>query len=98
MAISPIMGIGSYGSVASVQPMNYSVENTAQVSDVYNAETTKQSAGVNGAAPVQYPNAQVQSKSFNDIAAQFTSNNTSYTTKGVGTKYGMVGSKFDAYA
>ena len=60
MAISPIMGIGSYGSVASVQPMNYAVDNDSDFSDVYNTESTKQSGVVNGASPVQYPNAQVQ--------------------------------------
>ena len=58
MAIAPISGLSTY-SPASIQPMNYAVENTAAYSDVYNAESTKQTAGVNGAAPVQYPNAKV---------------------------------------
>ena len=119
MAISPIMGIGSYGNVASVQPMNYAVDNDADFSDVYNTESTKQSGVVNGASPVQYPDAQIQdvdesaiqidplerqqktlqvSNEFNNIAMQFSSNNTSYSMKGVGASYGMAGSRFDAYA
>ena len=60
MAISPIMGLGSYSSIAQVQPMNYAVENTADYSDVYNTESTKQTGGVNGAAPVKYPNATIK--------------------------------------
>ncbi|MCR4695148.1 MAG: hypothetical protein K5773_07515 [Pseudobutyrivibrio sp.] len=59
MAISPIMGLSSYGSVSSVQPMNYAVENTAGFSDVYQAESTKNSAGVNSTTPVRYPDAQI---------------------------------------
>ncbi|SDB30626.1 hypothetical protein SAMN02910298_01511 [Pseudobutyrivibrio sp. YE44] len=60
MAIAPISGINAYSSpVANIQPMNYAVENTAGFSDVYNAETTKQTSGVNGTVPVQYPNAKV---------------------------------------
>lgn len=119
MAIAPIMGLNSYGSISSVQPMNYAVENTADFSDAYNVDATKQSAGVNGAAPVQYPNATVGeveekapqidplerqrknievSNQFNDIAASFKSNNTSYNMAGVGASYGMAGSRFDAYA
>ncbi|QFJ54893.1 hypothetical protein [Pseudobutyrivibrio xylanivorans] len=60
MAIAPISGISSYDQVGTIQPMNYAVENTAGFSDVYNAETTKQTAGVNGTHPVQYPNARVE--------------------------------------
>ena len=59
MGIAPISGISTYGSIASVQPMNYAVENTADFSDAYNVDATKQTAGVNGASPVQYPNAKV---------------------------------------
>lgn len=119
MAISPIMGIGSYSSISYVQPMNYAVDNDADFSDVYNTESTKQSGVVNGASPVQYPDAQIQdvdesaiqidplerqqktlqvSNEFNNIAMQFSSNNTSYSMKGVGASYGMAGSRFDAYA
>ena len=61
MAISPIGGITTYSPVASVQPMNYAIENGSEVSDVYAAETTKSSAFVNGTSPVQYPNATVGS-------------------------------------
>ena len=71
MAISPIMGIGSYGNVASVQPMNYAVDNDADFSDVYNTESTKQSGVVNGASPVQYPDAQIQD--VNESAIQIDS-------------------------
>ncbi|WP_033152894.1 hypothetical protein [Pseudobutyrivibrio ruminis] len=119
MAISPIMGIGSYSSISYVQPMNYAVDNDADFSDVYNTESTKQSGVVNGASPVQYPDAQIQdvdesaiqidslerqqktlqvSNDYNNIAMQFSSNNTSYSMKGVGASYGMAGSRFDAYA
>ena len=119
MAISPIMGIGSYGSVSYVQPMNYAVDNDADFSDVYNTESTKQSGVVNGASPVQYPDAQIQdvdgsaiqidplerqqktlqvSNDYNNIAMQFSSNNTSYSMKGIGASYGTAGSRFDAYA
>lgn len=59
MAIAPIGGLSSYSSISSVQPMNYAVDNTAEVSDAYNVDSTKQTAGVNGASPVLYPNATV---------------------------------------
>ena len=36
MAIAPISGLTTYSPVASVQPMNYAVENAAGFSDVYN--------------------------------------------------------------
>jgi len=119
MAISPIMGIGSYSSISYVQPMNYAVDNDADFSDVYNTESTKQSGVVNGASPVQYPDAQIQdvdesaiqidplerqqktlevSNDYNNIAMKFSSNNTSYSMKGVGASYGTAGSRFDAYA
>ena len=119
MAISPIMGIGSYSSISYVQPMNYAVDNDADFSDVYNTESTKQSGVVNGASPVQYPDAQIQdvdesaiqidplerqqktlqvSNDYNNIALKFSSNNTSYSMKGVGASYGTAGSRFDAYA
>ena len=56
MAIAPIGGLSSYGPIAGVQPMNYAVENDSDFSDVYSTESTKQTGGVNGAPPVQYPN------------------------------------------
>ncbi len=119
MAISPIMGLSTYTPTSMVQPMNYSVDNDAQFSDVYNTESTKGAGSVNGAAPVQYPNATVKevddkasvidpmerqkkamevSGQFNNIAMQFASNNTGYSMRGVGSNYGMEGSRFDAYA
>ncbi|MDC7279007.1 hypothetical protein NXH64_05745 [Butyrivibrio fibrisolvens] len=64
MAISPIRGVNSYMSTASIQPMSYAVENEAEVSDVFAAEVTKNTAGVNGANPVQYPNANVKTESI----------------------------------
>lgn len=60
MAIAPISGVNSYMSTASVQPMSYAVPNEAEVSDVFAAEVTKNTAGINGTNPVQYPNAQVK--------------------------------------
>lgn len=60
MAIAPIGGLSTYSPISSVQPMNYSVQNEAEVSDVYAADVTKNTAGVNGANPVQYPNAAVR--------------------------------------
>ncbi|PHU33698.1 hypothetical protein [Pseudobutyrivibrio ruminis] len=60
MAIAPISGLTTYSPVASVQPMNYAVENTAGFSDVYNSESVKGGAAVTGTAPVQYPNARVE--------------------------------------
>ncbi|WP_028234557.1 hypothetical protein [Pseudobutyrivibrio sp. MD2005] len=60
MAIAPIGGLSSYGSISSVQPMNYAVENDSDFSDVYNTESTKKAGSVNGATPVQYPNATIK--------------------------------------
>ena len=62
MAIAPISGINSYMSTASVQPMSYAVENEAEVSDAFATEVTKNTAGINGATPVQYPNASVKTE------------------------------------
>lgn len=59
MAIAPIGGLSTYSPVASVQPMNYAVTNEAEVSDVYATDVTKNTAGINGANPVQYPNATI---------------------------------------
>lgn len=117
MAIAPISGLSTYSPVADIQPMNYAVENTAGFSDVYASESTKQTGGVNSAAPVQYPNATVQevevdavdplekqkqalqaASDFNNIAEQFSQNNTSYSNLGIGASYSMIGSGFDAYA
>ena len=63
MAIAPINGINSYSQGASVQPMSYSVQNEAEVSDVFAEEVTKNTAGINGTNPVQYPNAVVKNNS-----------------------------------
>ena len=60
MAIAPISGLTTYSPAASVQPMNYAVENAAGFSDVYNTESVKGGAAVTGTAPVQYPNAKVE--------------------------------------
>ena len=62
MAIAPISGINSYMSTASVQPMSYAVQNESEVSDVFAEQATKNTAGVNGAIPVQYPNATVKAE------------------------------------
>jgi hypothetical protein len=62
MAIAPISGINSYMSTASIQPMSYAVESESEVSDVFAAESTKNTAGINGATPVQYPNATVKAE------------------------------------
>ena len=66
MAITPVSGINSYMSTASIQPMNYAVENGSEVSDVFAAETTRNTNGINGASPVQYPNAQVKEKKVDE--------------------------------
>ena len=57
MAIAPIEGLTTYSPVANVQPLNYAVKNSSEVSDVFATETTKNSSAVNGTSPVQYPNA-----------------------------------------
>ncbi len=60
MAISPISALNTYSPVASIQPMNYAVENTAEYSDVYANESVKNGATVTGTSPVQYPNSKVE--------------------------------------
>ena len=60
MAISAISPLSSYMSSASVQPMNYAVENEAGFSDVYSTDAVKGGDAVRGTAPVQYPNARVE--------------------------------------
>jgi len=45
----------------------------------------------------QKKNLQVSSD-YNDIAAQFTSNNTSYSKIGTGSSYSTAGSRIDIYA
>ncbi len=67
MAIAPISGLTTYSPVSNVQPMNYAVENNSEVSDVYAAETTKNSAAVNGTSPVQYPNATVSNSPVSEV-------------------------------
>ena len=54
MAIS-VGGVGGY-SVYQAQPMNYSLSNKAEVSDVYNKH--KAVGDISTVAPVVYPNAQ----------------------------------------
>lgn len=68
MAIAPIGGLTTYSPVSNVQPMNYAVTNDSEVSDVYAAETTKNSAVVNGTSPVQYPNATVSEAPVSEVA------------------------------
>ena len=96
MAIAPISGLTTYSPIASVQPMNYAVENTAGFSDVYNTESVKGGATVTGTAPVR--RSSDLASQFNDIAAKFSSVKTSYNNSGVGNSYGMVGSRIDAFA
>lgn len=64
MAISPIMGLSSYSAISSVQPMNYTVENDADFSDVYNTDSVKGGDAVTGTSPVQYPNAKITDDSL----------------------------------
>ncbi|MBE5911451.1 hypothetical protein [Pseudobutyrivibrio sp.] len=60
MAIAPISGLSSYTPTASIQPMNYAVDNESDFSAVYNNESVKSGSSVTGAKPVQYPNARVE--------------------------------------
>ena len=62
MAIAPIGGLSTYSPISSIQPMNYAVQNQAEVSDVYAEDVTRNTAGVNGASPVQYPNATIKTE------------------------------------
>lgn len=67
MAIAPIEGLTTYSPVANVQPLNYAVKNSSEVSDVFATETTKNSSAVNGTSPVQYPNATVSNSPVSEI-------------------------------
>lgn len=60
MAIAPISGLSTYTPTASVQPMNYAVDNESDFSAVYNNESVKSGNAVTGTKPVQYPDAKVQ--------------------------------------
>lgn len=62
MAIAPIGGLSSYSPITSIQPMNYSVQNEADVSDVFAEDVTKNTDGINGASPVRYPNATINTE------------------------------------
>lgn len=110
--IAPIQGLTGYSPVSRVIPMNYSVKNDAELSAVYNSESTKNSQGVTSVRPVLYPNAQevedvkaqrsndvkAADKIYNDIASSFNGNVTGYTNMSVGTNYGIIGGSFDMYA
>ena len=67
MAIAPIEGLTTYSPVANVQPLNYAVKNSSEVSDVFATETTKNSSAVNGTSPVQYPNATVSNSPVSEV-------------------------------
>ena len=112
MGIEPVMGLSSYDSITKIQPMNYAIENEAEVSDVYSSESTKQTAGINATNPIQYPNATTYeadpikkqdesleaSQEFNAVASKFAGAITGYNASSKGTGYGVVGSTIDVYA
>lgn len=110
-------------SVANLEPINkmqqvstrpeaYAVSNEAPVSDAFSESLSVASANrVSGAAPVVYPNAQVQvdevgkvkrsqdvNRVYNKIASAYNGAATSYNAAREATGYDVVGSRIDAYA
>lgn len=110
--ISPIPSFNSYSPVAKVQPMQYALNNTSEVSSVYDTDTTKNSSGINGVRPVKYPDAtlfeaspvdkkaekQELTKQFNEIADSISKGFTGYTNTSRGTNYELIGKNIDIYA
>ncbi|MBE5843312.1 MAG: hypothetical protein E7302_03905 [Butyrivibrio sp.] len=111
MAIS-VGGVGGY-SVYQAQPMNYSLSNKAEVSDVYNKH--KAVGDISTVAPVVYPNAQEVkvgevastdgqeesrkvNQQFNDIASKFNQATVGYGRDMGGYSYSQIGGSFDAFA
>ena len=109
LSVSSMRPISSVSSVA-VKPMNYSVENQSEVSDVYNAMATTPTQGIDSVSPVIYPNAQATSsvaqaeaavkadKAFNDIASSFAGSSTGYDSAMAANSYSMVGANIDLLA
>ncbi len=111
LSVSSMRPISSVSTVA-VKPMNYSVENQSEVSDVYNAMATTPTQGIDSVSPVMYPNAQAQAtspvaqaeaavkadKAFNDIASSFAGSSTGYDSAMAANSYSMVGANIDLLA
>lgn len=112
MSISAISGISTYSPVASIEPLNYSLNSMSNVSDVFKGESPKDIAAVNAARPIQYPNAQlvetdpieqVQERKatnsrFNSVASKFSDTTVGYDSYGGGFGYSMIGTQIDLFA
>lgn len=94
------------------RPEAYAVSNEAEVSDAFTESMKTAGTGsIRGAAPVVYPNAQVQtnevaqtrraqqvSDAYNKIASSFGGATTGYDANSAAASYAMVGSNIDVYA
>lgn len=112
MSISAISGITTYSPVTSIEPLNYSLNSMSNVSDVFKAESTKDTLGVNATRPIQYPNAQLleadpieqveerkaTNSRFNSVASKFSDTTVGYDSYGGGYSYSMAGSQIDLFA
>ncbi|GEM_PF-1475569 len=109
-SMNPVQGVSYRSTVAQA----YSLDNKADFSDAF-VESVKglsSADAVEGAAPVQYPTAQVMTrrigqiqdsqrinKGLNSIASGFDGITTGYGSSGGSSKgYGVIGSRIDLFA
>lgn len=105
-------GIGSFGQLTAVKPLNYALTNQAAVSSAY--ENSLQRGGnIRPASPVSYPNARTVSlgeqaerirkaknsdQEYQTIAERFKGTAASYQRDLGVQAYSLIGSTFDAIA
>lgn len=108
-----IAPIGAYSSMSRIEPLNYSINNKADFSDVFSESQVGRNGKVDSVAPVVYPNASVSestktpevdtakimqaTKDYNDVALSFGGMNTGYSSTAASIGYSTAGSLFDAY-
>ncbi|MCR5272024.1 MAG: hypothetical protein K6E13_03470 [Lachnospiraceae bacterium] len=112
MAGLGISGIGNISSMNRIEPLQYSVKNEAEVSDVFTNESVSGGGKVDSVNPVIYPNARSSStttpsvdtarimqasKEYNEVALGFGGMNTGYSSTAASYGYGIEGSLFDTY-
>ncbi|MBQ1548674.1 MAG: hypothetical protein IIZ61_09820 [Lachnospiraceae bacterium] len=108
--MSPMVGVNAVSSYAKTEPMNYTVDNESEVSGSYVQSLKNGSVNKVGATPpVRYANATVQSedaiqkkqdasRAYNQIAAAYTNENTTYGANMRGQSYQAVGQNIDLFA
>ncbi len=104
-------GVSQIGTVEQ-KPINYAIDNQSEVSGAFKSSLVGLGRdSVTGAAPVQYPTAQIETnrinqveknqeanRAFNAVAGAHLESVATYNAASMVQSYGMVGSQVDLFA